>query len=138
MIRRPPRSTLFPYTTLFRSTGRWASRRHQLSRERLPQVLQQSVEHPMRVASPVEVPEQPVAPRGGGPDVLHRDVRGAAGELQLEERLRAAAVDDLDPSQRGGGDVFDDLDHDVRLACLILEGEPVAVALTLLRRARDG
>src|SRR5215208_8164766 len=28
MIRRPPRSTLFPYTTLFRSArpGRWASR----------------------------------------------------------------------------------------------------------------
>src|SRR3712207_3826982 len=23
MIRRPPRSTLFPYTTLFRSTGLW-------------------------------------------------------------------------------------------------------------------
>src|SRR3712207_7898674 len=23
MIRRPPRSTLFPYTTLFRSEGRW-------------------------------------------------------------------------------------------------------------------
>src|SRR3712207_7852404 len=23
MIRRPPRSTLFPYTTLFRSIGRW-------------------------------------------------------------------------------------------------------------------
>src|SRR3712207_8051559 len=23
MIRRPPRSTLFPYTTLFRSDGRW-------------------------------------------------------------------------------------------------------------------
>src|SRR3712207_7943895 len=23
MIRRPPRSTLFPYTTLFRSFGRW-------------------------------------------------------------------------------------------------------------------
>src|SRR3712207_7685130 len=28
MIRRPPRSTLFPYTTLFRSArGRWKSRR---------------------------------------------------------------------------------------------------------------
>src|SRR3712207_8068100 len=28
MIRRPPRSTLFPYTTLFRSAGRrrWAAR----------------------------------------------------------------------------------------------------------------
>src|SRR5215475_15797540 len=25
MIRRPPRSTLFPYTTLFRSHGRWRS-----------------------------------------------------------------------------------------------------------------
>src|SRR5258705_9818564 len=32
MIRRPPRSTLFPYTTLFRSGGRRAPRRlHQLS-----------------------------------------------------------------------------------------------------------
>src|SRR5438105_5863241 len=28
MIRRPPRSTLFPYTTLFRSPSRSASRRH--------------------------------------------------------------------------------------------------------------
>src|SRR3712207_7230814 len=27
MIRRPPRSTLFPYTTLFRSSGRSAGRR---------------------------------------------------------------------------------------------------------------
>src|SRR6266487_5806607 len=27
MIRRPPRSTLFPYTTLFRSRGRGADRR---------------------------------------------------------------------------------------------------------------
>src|SRR2546427_19566 len=26
MIRRPPRSTLFPYTTLFRSTARWRGR----------------------------------------------------------------------------------------------------------------
>src|SRR2546426_8518242 len=26
MIRRPPRSTLFPYTTLFRSGGRWRHR----------------------------------------------------------------------------------------------------------------
>src|SRR2546425_4359485 len=26
MIRRPPRSTLFPYTTLFRSSGQWSQR----------------------------------------------------------------------------------------------------------------
>src|SRR5687768_18286723 len=29
MIRRPPRSTLFPYTTLFRSRRRGTGRRHQ-------------------------------------------------------------------------------------------------------------
>src|SRR2546425_7788142 len=32
MIRRPPRSTLFPYTTLFRSATR--ARRHRLGRAR--------------------------------------------------------------------------------------------------------
>src|SRR3712207_8155222 len=32
MIRRPPRSTLFPYTTLFRSPARRAPRRHRRSR----------------------------------------------------------------------------------------------------------
>src|SRR5690242_21279682 len=30
MIRRPPRSTLFPYTTLFRSDGRDAALQHAL------------------------------------------------------------------------------------------------------------
>src|SRR3712207_8850976 len=29
MIRRPPRSTLFPYTTLFRSSGRRGHLRHE-------------------------------------------------------------------------------------------------------------
>src|SRR5260370_7437182 len=33
MIRRPPRSTLFPYTTLFRSPGRGASRTRSPSRQ---------------------------------------------------------------------------------------------------------
>src|SRR3712207_8540460 len=33
MIRRPPRSTLFPYTTLFRSEG--SSRRHHRRREQV-------------------------------------------------------------------------------------------------------
>src|SRR5438093_3160859 len=31
MIRRPPRSTLFPYTTLFRSGAGWLSERHPTS-----------------------------------------------------------------------------------------------------------
>src|SRR5471030_3405927 len=32
MIRRPPRSTLFPYTTLFRSSGAWRSSTRACSR----------------------------------------------------------------------------------------------------------
>src|SRR3712207_7303217 len=34
MIRRPPRSTLFPYTTLFRSRAARDARRERLGRER--------------------------------------------------------------------------------------------------------
>src|SRR2546428_7399983 len=37
MIRRPPRSTLFPYTTLFRSPWFWSSRaRSQRRAQRVP------------------------------------------------------------------------------------------------------
>src|SRR2546430_6611353 len=37
MIRRPPRSTLFPYTTLFRSSFRRSRKRnHRHRRDRLP------------------------------------------------------------------------------------------------------
>src|SRR2546430_15429466 len=32
MIRRPPRSTLFPYTTLFRSPPRWLNQRADMRR----------------------------------------------------------------------------------------------------------
>src|ERR1039457_7420396 len=52
MIRRPPRSTLFPYTTLFRS-ARWA---HQSSgprrRCRLPGRVWRSEEHTSELQSP--------------------------------------------------------------------------------------
>src|SRR3712207_8258584 len=39
MIRRPPRSTLFPYTTLFRSHGRREghARHHHRQHQRLPE-----------------------------------------------------------------------------------------------------
>jgi len=30
MIRRPPRSTLFPYTTLFRSIFSWSPKKQQI------------------------------------------------------------------------------------------------------------
>src|SRR2546426_11983391 len=34
MIRRPPRSTLFPYTTLFRSMRRWRTTPHEKGENR--------------------------------------------------------------------------------------------------------
>src|SRR2546427_4934305 len=37
MIRRPPRSTLFPYTTLFRSLDEGRDRRHRLSPSQNPE-----------------------------------------------------------------------------------------------------
>src|SRR5215203_6441636 len=48
MIRRPPRSTLFPYTTLFRS---WAHRRSHLAANREPWVRPRSEEHTSELQS---------------------------------------------------------------------------------------
>src|SRR5256885_7064041 len=39
MIRRPPRSTLFPYTTLFRSSGRRQARRRRRRGARVRECL---------------------------------------------------------------------------------------------------
>src|SRR2546422_6751783 len=39
MIRRPPRSTLFPYTTLFRSVERPAASRYSSTRLRTPSTI---------------------------------------------------------------------------------------------------
>src|SRR5437762_6432552 len=102
---------------------------HRLSRQRFSQVLQQSVEHPVRTTSTIEVPQQPRAQPRRGPDVLHGDAGGAALELELEERLGAAAVDDFDPGVGGGADELDDFDDAVGLAAVALEVDAVAVAL---------
>src|SRR6266511_5643225 len=49
MIRRPPRSTLFPYTTLFRSSSRaWSGRR---SPTRCPSTRGRSEEHTSELQS---------------------------------------------------------------------------------------
>src|SRR5258708_21524946 len=43
MIRRPPRSTLFPYTTLFRSRGIGGKLRERKRNDRLPQHVELAV-----------------------------------------------------------------------------------------------
>src|SRR3712207_7580900 len=59
MIRRPPRSTLFPYTTLFRSRGRALPRVHARRRSELG-AQRESGGGGSRLA--------PWASRGGAPD----------------------------------------------------------------------
>src|SRR6266496_6090452 len=118
-------------------TNRAPRTAHALSRQSLSQVLQQSIEHLVSTPSAVELPQQPRPPRGRHPHAFHRDARGAALEIELEVGLRAATVDDLDPSVGGGGFVLDDLDDGVGFAALALEVDAVAVASAVVGGSRD-
>src|SRR5256885_16496322 len=97
MIRRPPRSTLFPYTTLFRSLSRREPRREVRPRARLrPAVRQLRPAERLReeVVATVEA-----RPEGRDVDEIDADPHGALmpgvrnHETQSHgERSRASAV----------------------------------------------
>src|SRR2546422_480280 len=98
MIRRPPRSTLFPYTTLFRSRGRRArDRRADLRRDRLALAVRR---RDQALAAPLlDLPARPPLRREGRPSA--RPLPGplgrraaASGRLRRLRRREA-----LDPSQ---------------------------------------
>src|SRR6266487_5240810 len=55
MIRRPPRSTLFPYTTLFRSPSAGCCRTNGSKRSRPPSARWRSEEHTSELQSPVHL-----------------------------------------------------------------------------------
>src|SRR3712207_7293461 len=68
MIRRPPRSTLFPYTTLFRSLGRGArggGEEHRARRDVLGDAP--------RAADPPNLPSRGGAPDAGAEHRPHQD-----------------------------------------------------------------
>src|SRR3712207_8843196 len=69
MIRRPPRSTLFPYTTLFRSTDDWRE-------QTIPGI--QPVSAPVAGGGPGYAPGPPPLPPGYAP-------RPAPGYSRSEE-----------------------------------------------------
>src|SRR2546429_5951338 len=58
MVRRPPRSTLFPYTTLFRSTPRVSGKRQAPSRK-LVNPSNQATFRPSIAASSAATPSPP-------------------------------------------------------------------------------
>src|SRR3712207_7645683 len=67
MIRRPPRSTLFPYTTLFRS----------------PAISPTATSTSTAATGPERAPSRPIRRSGGGFSLSHRD--GKPGRLRSEE-----------------------------------------------------
>src|SRR5256885_10711552 len=71
MIRRPPRSTLFPYTTLFRSLGRF---RHDAVRELLGVRVELAlVERRERLAGHIPLVENEERIPTGGLPARHED-----------------------------------------------------------------
>src|SRR3989454_12677424 len=75
MIRRPPRSTLFPYTTLFRSEGQRTPRASEAPREPLHRLAGADLEHVAGREEPPSVvdrgvPEPEEAARQDAEDVI--------------------------------------------------------------------
>src|SRR3712207_7324727 len=84
MIRRPPRSTLFPYTTLFRSVLR------RLPAGALGELARGELDHPRhadavdRAARPRRVGDAAPVPRPPAPD--HRRARSEEHTSELQSR----------------------------------------------------
>src|SRR2546426_6507930 len=72
MIRRPPRSTLFPYTTLFRSLYR-------LLRARLPGTTIVSISH-RSTLGPFHTRHLQITRRSGAPGSLEEVAAGASAD----------------------------------------------------------
>src|SRR3712207_7621563 len=87
MIRRPPRSTLFPYTTLFRSHLRWMYE-HSLSQAKAHrEVIERFGRHPHRneVLGRTSTPEELEYLREEGP--VHERSEEHTSELQSRQYL---------------------------------------------------
>src|SRR2546430_15188150 len=109
MIRRPPRSTLFPYTTLFRSD---------LDREKAESAADQSGLQPVaepgaeRLVKKAVAPGQPVTtqPREGKrhQSLTDRDGGGHSGDAP-REGVRQAAGPSCDPGPEAGEENDDEV-----------------------------
>src|SRR3989454_9637284 len=86
MIRRPPRSTLFPYTTLFRSHTDTFARDNLPPREQWPEFLFElpELKYPGRMNCATELLDKPVT-RGHGHRIALRSADGDCTYTQRSE-----------------------------------------------------
>src|SRR4051794_41260298 len=96
MIRRPPRSTLFPYTTLFRSVS-FSARRHPSHPVKAPTLGgPRSEEHTSELQSPVHLVCRLLLEKKKGTDANSRTTarsapcghRAARGAITVTPRMR--------------------------------------------------
>src|SRR2546425_11061356 len=119
MIRRPPRSTLFPYTTLFRSV----------------RAKGQELDHDER--EPHGPRHEPPPERTREPEIVVRDRGHRPGQLRCgpgldEPPTRAAIRDDLGDTDEYKGQAKNEYNRDQRSGakhgspCFLVEGERAA------------
>src|SRR3712207_1062159 len=101
MIRRPPRSTLFPYTTLFRSStadisdgDAWLASLDRFGMLSERAVLLDQLTVAQNLAVPFSLQLDPI------PDSVQRDVRRLAEEVAIDPASLAARVEAVDPGVR--------------------------------------
>src|SRR3712207_3377608 len=98
MIRRPPRSTLFPYTTLFRSQPRRLTGEQLLADQPVVDQVERVLEHALRGGALGDDPPSPVQRRplelGVRDDAVHHAhaVRVLGGVLVAEEEDLAGVL----------------------------------------------
>ena len=86
MIRRPPRSTLFPYTTLFRSPDFLAGITCNLIAKLTTALAVSSRSHHLRQQEPVQVPEE--VPTIQGANQRRFNISGRLDDNKQGDRLR--------------------------------------------------
>src|SRR6266478_8180299 len=93
MIRRPPRSTLFPYTTLFRSRRlrRLPRRRSDQVREARAKAESSCARAMARILAPFPAPGRYAVGRGARfPDEIRAHLRRRAAARTMDESARQA------------------------------------------------
>src|SRR2546426_8958771 len=114
MIRRPPRSTLFPYTTLFRSMNQPGF--SEVFR-RAP-VSTQQILHPEKYFTGM-MPTEPALPKTPDRRGYKRLIEGTVGELDhsilLTQYVGEKAAREIAPDWRGGTYALDENKREKRV-----------------------